>query len=111
VVVVEVIMEGGGESGDVVVVTGSVELAVDVIVVVEFAIEVEVAILTDAVVVDGPAGPEFKARAKPRRAESMLRSFPSTLRAQIPTPPIPLALAIWAASYNEVGSSKNVSCH
>ena len=41
----------------------------------------------------------------------MLGSFPSMPSAQMPTPAKLFAAASWVASYKDVGSSKNVSCH
>lgn len=74
----------------------------------------EVVVVDDVVVVDviwGPTAASFTAGENPRSAASMLGSFPSMPSAQMPTPAKLLEVAICAASYREVGSSKKVSCH
>ena len=59
----------------------------------------------------GPIDPSLTTGANPRSADNMLGSFPSMPSAQMPTPAKLFAAASWVASYKDVGSSKNVSCH
>ncbi len=74
------------------------ELVVDEVGDVGELVVVVVELLGDSDVEVGPAPPSLIGAAPPRSADSMLGSFPSMPRAQIPTPARLALSANWAAS-------------